>query len=82
MYQHSHTDCIKSVANTIYVSMLSYRTLFNKSQSGSPGASPGCPSKDNGLHAAWGVSTIQLNGKLAVVQFNLKSEIRNLKTGI
>ena len=55
--------------------MLSYRTFFNKSQSGSPGASPGCPSKDNGLHAAWGVSTIQLNGKLAVVQFNLKFEI-------
>ena len=62
--------------------MLAYRTLFNKSQSGSPGASPGCPSKDNGLHVAWGVSTIQVNGKLAVVQFNLKSEIRNLKTGI
>ena len=57
--------------------MYPYRTLFNKSQSGSPGASPGCPSKDNGLHAAWGVSTIQSNGKLAVVQFNLK-----LKSGI
>ena len=62
--------------------MYPYRALFNKSQSGSPGASPGCPSKDNGLHAAWGVSTIQLNGKLAVVQFNLKCEITNLKTGI
>ena len=41
--------------------------FFNKSQSGSPGASPGCPSKDNGLHAAWGVSIIRLNGKPTIV---------------